>query len=54
MKTTTMTSTGNMVGMPTEPWGFSNNAVGNFGPPGWSDISFDLGSTALIEIELNH
>lgn len=31
----------NFVGMPTEPWAFSNNAVGQFGPPGWADVRFE-------------
>jgi len=28
------------VGLPTEPYGFSNNARGTFGPPGWRAASF--------------
>ena len=32
----------NFVGMPNEPYGFSNNAKGNFGPPTWDDIKFQL------------
>jgi uncharacterized protein (DUF2141 family) len=28
--------------MPNEPYGFSNNAKGNFGPPTWDDIKFQL------------
>jgi len=44
----------NLVGMPTEPWGFSNNAVGSFGPPGWSDVRFSLDESASIDISLNH
>lgn len=44
----------NMVGMPTEAWGFSNNAVGSFGPPSWSDIRFELNGTTSIAIDLNH
>jgi uncharacterized protein (DUF2141 family) len=44
----------NLVGMPTEPWGFSNNAMGSFGPPGWQDVSFDLEDNTLITIDLNH
>jgi uncharacterized protein (DUF2141 family) len=44
----------NMVGMPTEPWGFSNNAMGNFGPPAWSDIRFSLAGEAAVAIDLNH
>ena len=30
----------NPVGMPTEPYGFSNNSRGLFGPPSWSKASF--------------
>ena len=44
----------NMVGMPTEAWGFSNNAMGNFGPPGWADIRFTLNGAATQTINLNH
>ena len=44
----------NLVGMPTEPWGFSNNAMGNFGPPGWSEIRFSLAGAAAVTIDLNH
>lgn len=32
----------NMVGMPKEPWGMSNNATGNFGPPKWEAARFEL------------
>ena len=32
----------NFVGMPTEPWAMSNNAKGNFGPPKWSAVKFEL------------
>ncbi len=39
----------NMVGMPKEPWGMSNNARGNFGPPKFEDARFELkGDTALV------
>jgi uncharacterized protein (DUF2141 family) len=44
----------NMVGMPTEAWGFSNNAMGNFGPPTWTDIRFELGGETSMTIDLNH
>ena len=44
----------NMVGMPTEPWGFSNNAMGSFGPPGWPDIRFRLDGSTTAAIDLNH
>jgi len=32
----------NPFGIPTEPFAFSNNAVGNMGPARWADASFDL------------
>jgi uncharacterized protein (DUF2141 family) len=44
----------NLVGMPTEPWAFSNNAAGNFGPPKWNDVKFDLTGTIVQLIRLNH
>lgn len=44
----------NLVGMPTEPWGFSNNASGNLGPPGWDDARFELTDSARQTITLNH
>ncbi len=44
----------NLVGMPTEPWGFSNNAVGGFGPPKWEDIRFELGARTQLDVRLNH
>jgi uncharacterized protein (DUF2141 family) len=43
----------NLVGMPREPWGFSNNAVGKFGPPGWSDMVFTVAGSSEITINLN-
>ena len=30
--------TGNFLGIPKEPFGFSNNKRGNFGPPNWEDV----------------
>ncbi len=32
----------NLVGIPTEPYGFSNNKFGTFGPPDFNEISFKL------------
>ena len=32
----------NPFGMPTEPFGFSNNAPVRFGPPGWSAAMFEV------------
>ena len=31
---------GNFLGIPKEPFGFSNNARGKFGPPKWRDAVF--------------
>lgn len=31
------------IGLPTEPYGFSRNARGAFGPPGWRSASFTVG-----------
>ncbi len=33
----------NLVGMPIEPYGFSNDAAGNFGPPSFDQAKFRLG-----------
>jgi uncharacterized protein (DUF2141 family) len=41
----------NMMGMPTEPYGFSNNARGLFGPPSFKDAAILVGGEDLtIEI----
>ncbi len=32
----------NFLGIPTEGYGFSNNAKANFGPPNYSDIKFSV------------
>jgi uncharacterized protein (DUF2141 family) len=34
----------NFLGMPTENYGFSNNARGSFGPASWQDAKFKLNS----------
>ena len=34
--------TGNFLGIPKEPFGFSNNKRGNLGPPKWEDVLFDF------------
>lgn len=33
----------NLVGIPTEPYGFSNNAPPQFGPPSFGAAAFDIG-----------
>ena len=45
----------NMLGIPKEPWGFSNNAKGKFGPAKWKDVQFTIDdATVAQEISLNH
>lgn len=44
----------NFVGMPTEPWAFSNNATGSMGPPSWDDVKFELKGSVDQSIKLNH
>ncbi|MBR7800843.1 DUF2141 domain-containing protein [Undibacterium fentianense] len=44
----------NVIGIPTEPYGFSNDAVGNFGPPSFTDAKIKIeGAHKLISIRLN-
>ncbi len=44
----------NMLGIPTEAYGFSNNARGTFGPPGFEAISFSVdGQPIKMEVELS-
>jgi len=47
----------NMMGIPKEPWAFSNNATGRFGPPKWKDVQFTISaedSEVTQTISLNH
>jgi uncharacterized protein (DUF2141 family) len=42
------------VGKPKEPFGFSNGATGNFGPPKWRDARFELvesGNTITVQLK---
>jgi len=39
----------NPFGMPTEPYAFSNNARGSFGPASWSDAVFTLNAGANVQ-----
>ena len=39
----------NFIGIPTEPWAFSNNATGNFGPPTWDSIQFEMTTAAAVQ-----
>lgn len=43
----------NLVGMPTEPYGFSNDAAGHFGPPSFEQARLHLpeaGSVAAVNL----
>jgi len=43
----------NMLGIPLEPYGFSNNARGVLGPPSFGDARFQVaGSNTRIEVRL--
>jgi len=42
----------NPFGMPTEPFAFSNNAVGNMGPAGWDRAHFSAAGSVAQTINL--
>ena len=42
----------NPFGMPTEPYAFSNNAVGNMGPASWDRAKFTAAGVAVQSIDL--
>ena len=39
-------------GMPTEPYGFSNDARGSFGPPSFQQAEFEFPSQQMMAIQL--
>ena len=44
----------NLIGIPAEPYGFSNDASGNFGPPTFDQAKFKLGTehkTVVIRLK---
>lgn len=44
----------NLFGIPSEGFGFSNDARANFGPPKWKNVRFELGEVATtINIRLD-
>ena len=44
-----------LLGIPSEPWATSNNAVGSFGPPKWNAVRFDVGDDSETQsINLMH
>jgi uncharacterized protein (DUF2141 family) len=42
----------NWIGMPREPFGFSNDAKGRMGPPKFEDASFIVEDDRIVEINL--
>src|SRR5437764_9308992 len=42
----------NVVGMPTEPYGFSRDARALMGPPSFADAAFDLQADTTITVNL--
>lgn len=42
----------NFMGVPTETYGFSNDARGTFGPPDLEDQRFEVSGTTRIEVKL--
>ncbi|TDO99542.1 DUF2141 domain-containing protein [Marinomonas balearica] len=44
----------NLFGVPTEPYAFSNNAKGRFGPPKFSDMLFTPSMTNEMTIHYSH
>lgn len=40
---------GTLLGIPTEPYGFSNDAGGTVGPPGFDAAAFTMGKTAQAQ-----
>ena len=40
-------------GIPTEDYGFSNDAKGSFGPPSFEDCQFPMDQNKTIEININ-
>lgn len=44
----------NVFGIPREGFGFSNNAMGIFGPPGFKEASFAVPASQPLRIDLRH
>ncbi|MFN7055460.1 DUF2141 domain-containing protein [Hyphomonas sp.] len=38
------------MGLPKEPYGFSNDAQVRFGPPGWRDVSFEVSGEGAQQV----
>ena len=42
----------NMVGIPKEPYGFSNGQKGNFGPPNFQESKIEIKSDTIIQLKI--
>lgn len=42
----------NLIGVPTEPYGFSRDARGTFGPPKFEDAALQLGADTTLQVKL--
>jgi uncharacterized protein (DUF2141 family) len=45
--------TKNFLGIPKEPYGFSQNKYGMFGPPKFKDVSFAVENDSNISLKIN-
>lgn len=43
----------NAIGIPTEPYGFSNNAAGSFGPPKFEQAVFAPKAGTVVKVRMN-
>jgi uncharacterized protein (DUF2141 family) len=43
----------NFLGIPKEPYGFSKNKFGKFGPPDFEDASFEVKENNPISLTIN-
>ena len=42
----------NFLGIPKEPYGFSNEKKGRFGPPKFKEVSFKLNKSSIFKISI--
>ena len=42
----------NMVGIPKEPYGFSNDQKGNFGPPDFQESKIEIKTDTVIQLKI--
>jgi uncharacterized protein (DUF2141 family) len=41
-----------MVGIPKEPYGFSNDQKGNFGPPDFQESKIEIRTDTVIQLKI--